>query len=80
MLFGKKIKRCFLQNDEGNWVHPWLEAEMIKQKERSIKQSEAGKNGAKVKWGLAAGQRKLDSEKVSNSKQKDLIHKKNGKR
>lgn len=46
----KRIQRCFIQNEDGNWIHPRLEKERDKQKNYKDQKKEAGKKGAKKRW------------------------------
>lgn len=46
----EKILKCF-QKKRGFFVHPRLEFERKKQKENRDRKKEAGKTGAKVRWG-----------------------------
>lgn len=46
----KRISRCFVQLENGQWVHPRLEEERAKQEEWAQRNSENGKKGAEKRW------------------------------
>src|SRR5687768_12394660 len=56
-LWERRIKRCFTLNDEGQWIHPRLEAERVHQAENREKRQKA----ANTRWGNDKGSNPINA-------------------